>query len=129
MSMSVTLAKFKTSGNKLLADYSEIGSEVLLTEFLDHLISEFATNDLIVFEEEDEIIYRQFHKSTMPEITNTLERESFKLFSAARKAKGNEKIQEILNHIEDISRLNTLITRYYLNSSIYINETFKLLIA
>lgn len=127
--MSVILAKFKTSGDKLLADYSQIGSEVLLTEFLDRLISESATDDLIVYEEEEEVTYKQLHKSTVPDIINILEQELSTLFSVARKAKGSEKTQEVLNHIEDISRLNILITRYYLNSSVNINETFKLLIA
>lgn len=112
VSMSIIVGRFQSNGESLLANYTTLSREVVLTEFLERLISTLTTEDLTVFEETEEITYRQIHKINIIKIIDLLETALYDTTEQLTKTKGESKRKELSEHIEDISKLGILINRY-----------------
>ncbi|HAI9333738.1 TPA: hypothetical protein HLC05_001891, partial [Escherichia coli] len=65
MGMSLSIAKFEWQGDKLDANYKELSQEVVVTDFVDSIISEKYISFFIVFEGDEKVKYREISKESL----------------------------------------------------------------
>lgn len=130
MTMKFVLAQFREDGGKLSADYSSIGEEVSVTEFLDGLISLEIVTNFNAFEEDEEVIYREIESKSIDLLLPQLDEKSTNLLSEIRKTSGAGKRNELVDNLLDIMCLSRLCKEFYrINSSTNTDAKTKLIIA
>lgn len=130
MSMKFVLAQFREDGGKLSADYSSIGEEVSVTEFLDGLIALEIFTDFNAFEEDEEVTYREIESKSIDLLSPQLDEKSNNLLSEIRKTSGAGKRNELVDNLQDIIYLSRLCKEFYrINSSTNTDAKTKLIIA
>lgn len=130
MSMKFVLAQFREDGGKLSADYSSIGEEVSVTEFLDGLISLEIFKDFNAFEEDEEVTYREIESKSIDLLSPQLDEKSNNLLSEIRKTSGADKRNELVDNLQDIICLSRLFKEFYrINASTNTDAKTKLIIA
>jgi hypothetical protein len=130
MSMKFVLTQFREDGGKLLADYSSIGEEVSVTEFLDGVIAlEFFT-DFNAFEEDEEVTYKEIEPKSIDVLSSQLDEKSNDLLNEIRKTSGAGRRNELVDNLQDIICLSRLCKEFYkINSSTNTDAKTKLIIS
>ncbi len=130
MSMKFVLAQFREDGGKLSADYSSIGEDVNVTEFLDGLIPVDIIINFNAFEEDEKVTYREVESKSIDLLLPQLHEKANNLLSEIRKTSGTGKRNELVDNLQDILYLSRLFNEFYrTNSSINIDAKTKLIIA
>lgn len=129
MSMYISISEFKEKENKLDSDYSTISKEVVVTEFLDSLISEKYISYFTAFEDGEKLEYREIMKEHIPVISKEIDDIADTLFSELKNTSGNSRKEEIFSKIRDINLFNQLIKIYLLNNCTSSSTTVKILIS
>jgi|GEM_PF-3549106 len=130
MSMELNVVKFKHKNGRLDADYSAGREGVLVTEFLNGLISEEFISEFSAFEEGEEIIYREILEDDIPKLSEKTDEKMNSLLFSFEEALGKSKKEELWNNIKDIILLDQLLKRFLIecNSSDSSDDTIKFLI-
>ncbi|MCR9916535.1 hypothetical protein NB550_03490, partial [Vibrio parahaemolyticus] len=103
MSMYISVSKFKEKDGRLNADYSTISKEVVVTEFLDSLISEKYISYFTAFEDDEELEYREITKECIIEMSKEIDNIADGLFSELKNTSGKSKREEIILKIRDVN--------------------------
>ena len=129
MSMSLNVALFQSEDEKLQAEYSDLSKNINVTEFLNSFISEDYISEFTVFEEDEEIVYREINSKFIDELSRKSDEIEDALFVELREISGKTKREESINKIQDLTLLNRLIKIYLLSLKSNKSNLVKILIA
>lgn len=130
MSMYLSIAKFKNVEGKLDANYSTVSEkEVNVTTFINSLIPEKYISEFIVFEDNEELKYREIPNKYLTNLSKEIDNKTDTLLSELASSLGSSKRQEITSNIKDIFLLNYLIKTFMINSHINNSNHIKFLIS
>ncbi|WP_322044701.1 hypothetical protein [Paraburkholderia sp. J67] len=129
MSMNLSVAKFETREGKLNSDYSNLSKEVIVTDFLDSLISEKFVSSFQAFEDDEGLEYREISTTHIIELSEKVDHIEDKLLSDLENASGKSKREELISNIRDITLLNMLIKIFLINDGMTDSRNIKLLIS
>lgn len=113
MSMKIVIASFEEDKNKkLLADYKLLSEEVIVTEFLDSFLESSDIGYFKVFEEDEEVLYKEIKSNSIKPMSIELDKRSKEIFHNIRETLGNKKREKLLDNLEDIFYLNILLKKF-----------------
>jgi len=114
MGMKIVVVSFEENKDKnLSADYKSLSNEVVVTEFLSNFFKSEDTNDLYVYEEDEKISYRELKSSSIESVSEQVDKECKSLFDKIKQTSGREKTKELLDNLEDMVCLNTLLKKFF----------------
>lgn len=129
MSMLLSVTKFEKQGDRLDAAYSTLSREVLVTEFINSLILEKYILDFAVFEDDEEVKYREISKESIAQLSSEIDNIADRLFKNLQSVSGKSKREEIISNIQDINLLNHLIKIFLFNQGENDSSTIRILIS
>ncbi|AZK62343.1 MULTISPECIES: hypothetical protein [Pectobacterium] len=115
MGMSLSIAKFKWRGDKLDANYKELSQEVVVTDFMDSIISEKYISFFIVFEGDEEVKYREISKESLRRFSEEIDAKVDNLLIDLEQVSGKSRKEETTLEIRSIFLLNKLIKEFLFN--------------
>jgi len=111
--MKIVIASFEEDKNKkLLADYKLLSEEVIVTEFLDSFLESSDIGYFKVFEEDEEVLYKEIKSNSIKPMSIELDKRSKEIFHNIRETLGNKKREKLLDNLEDIFYLNILLKKF-----------------
>lgn len=127
--MLLSVTKFEKQGDRLDAAYSTLSREVLVTEFINSLILEKYILDFAVFEDDEEVKYREISKESIAQLSSEIDNIADRLFKNLQSVSGKSKREEIISNIQDINLLNHLIKIFLFNQGENDSSTIRILIS
>ncbi len=113
MGMKMLVASFEEDKNKkLLADYKSLSEEVKITEFLNNFLKNRNIKELKVFEDDEEVFYKEIELKLAKSISLEVDERGKKIFIEIKNTSGNEKRKELISNAEDLFYFNILLKKY-----------------
>ncbi|HAX1978427.1 TPA: hypothetical protein JW675_004972, partial [Escherichia coli] len=94
MGMSLSIAKFEWQGDKLDANYKELSQEVVVTDFVDSIISEKYISFFIVFEGDEKVKYREISKESLYKLSEEIDAKVDNLLNDLEQVSGKSRREE-----------------------------------
>lgn len=122
MSMVLTSAKIKTEqDNKNELIFCENNNKVLITEYLDGIISSFI-EEKIFFEKDDdeieEVSYKVISLNNIVLLNNKINKESKELIAKLNKTKGKGERDSLISQIDNLNTILVILLDVVCNNSI-----------
>lgn len=122
MSMVLTSAKIKTEqDNKNELIFCENNNKVLITEYLDGIISSFI-EEKIFFEKDDdeieEVSYKVISLNNIVLLNNKINKESKELIAKLNKTKGKGGRDSLISQIDNLNTILVILLDVVCNNSI-----------
>jgi hypothetical protein len=119
--MRLIIAKFKRGkNNKLTTNFIELSKDVLVTRYIEDLIEPRLKN-MVVTEyfnmQSEDVNIEVLDKAKLKNLIKHIDEQLSLLFEFFRNSKDLKKKNEILNEIQDINSLNSLIRDYFYMST------------
>lgn len=115
MSMSVIVGNFNKIENRLSSEYESKSGEVVVTEYIDSLLSDYVT-EFEAFEDDESIVYKEINSASVIKISEVIDSKFDDLIEELEKTSGHTKKKELLTHIKDLHLINSLIKRFLILS-------------
>lgn len=122
MSMSMVVGELKTNqNNQLDADYKELSNKIIITEYMDEVVTEFL-DEIKVYEEVDEneygeIIYKTFFSLNLEKMSEKIDELSSKLFQDFYDIKGKKEQRVIVEKLENLNKIDYLLKKMLIEKS------------
>lgn len=129
MSMTLSVVEFKNEHGQLQADYESLSKDVVVTEYLNSIISEEYMSELSVFENGEEVFYREINLASIKQLSPILDEYEDSLFIELIKTSGKNKRSEIIDNLRDLSCLNRLVKKILLILLVDNHSNVRLIIA
>ncbi|WP_320034372.1 hypothetical protein [Halarcobacter sp.] len=114
MSMTLSVVEFKKENGQLQANYISHSKDVIVTEYINSFISEEYISEFSVFEDDEEVIYRELDLTSVKSLSPEVDKKEDNLLTELKKTSGKSMRDEILNNLQDIVCLNRLIKQLLL---------------
>lgn len=129
MGMSLSIAKFECQGDKLDANYKELSQEVVVTDFVDSIISEKYISFFIVFEGDEKVKYREISKESLYKLSEEIDAKVDNLLIGLEQVSGKSRREETTSKIRSIILINKLIKEFLFNQCADSTYVIKFLIS
>ncbi|MCU6387192.1 hypothetical protein [Enterobacter quasiroggenkampii] len=129
MGMSLSIAKFEWQGDKLDANYKELSQEVVVTDFVDSIISEKYISFFIVFEDDEKVKYREVSKESLYKLSEEIDAKVDNLLNDLEQVSGKSRREETTSKIRSIILINKLIKEFLFNQCADSTYVIKFLIS
>ena len=129
MGMSLSIAKFEWQGDKLDANYKELSQEVVVTDFVDSIISEKYISFFIVFEGDEKVKYREISKESLYKLSEEIDAKVDNLLNDLEQVSGKSRREETTSKIRSIILINKLIKKFLFHQCADSTYVIKFLIS
>ncbi|QXC35585.1 hypothetical protein [Aeromonas sp. FDAARGOS 1407] len=129
MSMYISVSGFNMKDKKLDANYTELCREIVVTDFLNDLLTEKYISIFSAFEEDDVLEYKEVSKECVASLSEEIDKLSDDLFIKLNNTSGKSKKEEIVSKLRDITLLNQLIKVFLFNGGLAASSHVKIIIS
>ena len=129
MSMYISVSSFNMKDKKLDANYTELCREIVVTDFLNDILTEKYISIFSVFEDDEVLEYKEVSKECVADLSDKIDKLSDDLLIKLNNTSGKSKKEDIVSKLRDITLLNQLIKVFLFNGGLAASSHIKIIIS
>lgn len=129
MSMYISVSSFNMKDKKLDANYTELCREIVVTDFLNDILTEKYISIFSVFEDDEVLEYKEVSKECVADLSDEIDKLSDDLLIKLNNTSGKSKKEDIVSKLRDITLLNQLIKVFLFNGGLAASSHIKIIIS